>query len=264
MFNWKQITSHPRLTAVVDVLGAVIFLWWLNHLNVTWELIAWIFSRALFITVLVRFTFYPTGWNRLRHLASLYLFNFGFLLVLLFTEWRGATILADILFIFAPAVSFWLLPARSDTALIDFKPYRRARLALSVLGLSGMWMGIFASITLNIFKVNFWLWLILGALISALTALWWWREYENTLDKKQWLWFGAMFMMILELAWVIYLLPIGYFITGVVMAWFWYCLWIFVRFHLNSAGINWHKQKNFLIINGGWLILLLVFLARWR
>lgn len=264
MFKWRQITSHPRLAAILDVAIALIFWWWLRRLNAGWQLSAWIFSRVFFITVLVRFTFYPHDWNRLRHLASLYLFNFGFLLVLLFTEWPTAMYLAGLLFIFAPALSFWLLPARADAAVVSFKHYRRVRLALSVLGLAGIWIGIFASIILNIFNINFWLWLILAAAFSAWTAWWWWCEYENIPNGKDVVWAGTLGLMMLELAWVMYLLPLGYFLTGLIIVWFWYGLWLLIRFHLNSAGINWQKQKYFLIINASLFILLLTFLARWR
>lgn len=263
-FPWHKISLHPRLTAVFELAIAVVFWWWLTKLAVFWALIVWVACRFILLIVWVRLSYYPPVWKRWGHLFALYLFNFGLLLYLLFVEWPIATRLAGLIFVVFPALSFWFLPSAPEHALVAFKPQRRIRLGMTVLGLCGVWVGIYSSIILQIFNVNFWLLLFSGALVSSLSAYWWWKEYEITDLIKMRLWALALGVMILELAWVVYLLPLGYFVSGFLLIWFWYGLWLMARFYLTPLGINWRKQGIFLAVNGALLILFLIFVARWR
>lgn len=263
-FPWHKISIHPRLAAVIELALALSFWWWLPKLTAFWMLAIWIVVRFVLLAGLVRLCYYPPGWKRLGHLFALYLFNFGLLLYLLFVEWVWSVRLSGLIFILLPSISFFFLPSVPEQVLLSFKSQRRIRLAMTILGLTGIWVGIFASIILQIFNVHFWLWLFLGSFVTALSSYWWWKEYEITETGKMRVWAVVMGVMTLELAWVVYLLPLGYFISGFLIAWFWYGLWILTRFYLTKVGINWKKQAIFIITNGILLLLFLIFFARWR
>ncbi|OGH88272.1 MAG: hypothetical protein A3J93_02010 [Candidatus Magasanikbacteria bacterium RIFOXYC2_FULL_42_28] len=255
---------HPRLAAVTEFVVALLFWLALTRLTVFWMLVVWILFRLALSAMVIRLCYYPPAWKRVRHFLVLALFNFGLLFYLLFVEQILSTRLSGLIFIFLPALSFWLLPATPDRSLLAFKPERRVRLALTIFGLCGIWVGIYSSIILQIFNVHFWLWLFLGSCLSAWSAYFWWQEYEIENVTKMRVWALAVLAMMLELAWVIYLLPLGYFISGFLVTWFWYGLWIMARFYFTPAGINWKKQSVFLIVNGVLLFLFLMFVARWR
>ena len=265
MKRFSHLTIHPRLVAVFDLLFGLVFLVLLSRVNSLIIFAVWALLHTVLTAALVMVTYYPDSWKRYRHLLSLLLFNVGMTLFLLFTEWPVAWEALGAVYIFVPAISFWLIPSRGNSLSFEVKPYRRWRLMMSWLGLAGLWTGIFASITLNIFQFNFWLWLLVGAVVSSLLAWWWWTEYEvGEASGRTGLWVLGFFLMTLELSWVFYLLPFGYFVSGLILAWIWYWLWMLIRFYLSSAGIDWKKQGWLLVINTTLILLFLGLLVRWR
>ena len=205
-----------------------------------------------------------SGYKTLQHFITLCLFLLGALSFLLFIESTPVWSLIGFAFAFIPAFSFWLLPVNSGQPVFVFKPYRRWRLLMSTFGLLGLWSGGYATATLQVFPFSTPLFIILATIISTLTAAWWLREYNSEVNQVFWFWVAAIFLIILELSIVLFLWPIGYFVSGFLLAWFWYIIWIMARFHLSTLGINWKKQIYFFIGNGILMILFLLLIVRWR
>lgn len=265
MKRFSHLTIHPRLVAVFNLLFGLVFLVLLSRVNSLIIFAVWALLHTALTAMLVMVTYYPETWKRSRHLLTLTLFNAGMTLFLLFTEWSVAWKVLGMVYVLVPALSFWLIPPRGNSLSFEIKPYRRWRLMMCWLGLAGLWSGIFASITLNIFRFNFWLWLATGAIVSSLLAWWWWMEYDVAdANGRTGLWVLGFFLMTMELSWVFYLLPFGYFVSGLIIAWVWYWLWMLIRFYLSPAGVDWKKQGWLLIVNTTLIVIFLGVLVRWR
>jgi len=74
----------------------------------------------------------------------------------------------------------------------------------------------------------------------------------------------AFLAIIFELVWLVARLPLGNLVSGFLLVWLWYLLWILLRFNLSAQGIVWRKQAKFLILNLFIFIIFLIFVARWR
>lgn len=265
MTKTNGISFHPKLAAALDVLLGAVMLWWLRQANVWWILLLWFVFRELLWFGLSRLVFYAPGLSRLRHLLTLTLFNLGVLALLLFVEWNWAWRVTGILFVLLPAVSFYLLPAQATELSFMSKPHRRWRFIMSVAGLFGLWTGVGAVNTFQIFYgIGIWFWLVLLSVISAAIAWWWWQEYGVARERRLLVWAVVWCLGAIELSWALILWPVGFLVYGFLLTWFWYLPWLLVRFHLSPEGINWKKQRPFFFINLILLIAFLILVARWR
>lgn len=113
-------------------------------------------------------------------------------------------------------------------------------------------------------NVSFWIWLILTSAFSAIIAGWWWLEYGVEMNKRFWMWVGFWFMLMIELLWVIQLLPLGYLVSSLLLIWCWYIVWLLARFNLMPEGINWRKQIWFLALNSVLFVSFVLFVVRWK
>lgn len=260
----KKISFHPKFAAGIDLVLGLFFFFWLRGVGAWWVVGLWFVLRLATWIFLIRLVYYPNNEGRTSHFFSLAFFCLGLLSLMLFAEADYLWYLLAIIFSLAPALSFFLLPSATSPLSFAFKPYRRARLILTMFGLYGIWTSMVAIYTLQIFAVSYWWWLILGAVLSALAAKWWWREYECLTGAQQNWWWLVFFLLEIEFAWLVRLWPLGYFVSGVVLIWFWFVFWLMARFHLSTAGINWKKQKIFLILNAIFLASFLIFIVRWK
>ncbi|KKQ41351.1 MAG: hypothetical protein US58_C0001G0025 [Candidatus Magasanikbacteria bacterium GW2011_GWA2_37_8] len=260
----QNLSFHPKLAAAFEVIFGAIFIWWLGLIGAWWILFVWAGFRLLFWAVLVRLVSYPTEVNRWHHFVSLFFFGLGALSFILFVEWGWTVWLLRLAFVFGPALSFWLVPVKGNELSFVLKPYRRWQFLSCVFGLAGIWSGVYAVLSLQIFNINRWWWFLSATVLSALLAGWWWKEYGILRDKKFLLWQIVLGIIFLETAWAISLWPLGFFINGLLLSWFWYVLWLLGRFQLSKLGVNWKKQTPFLIINFVLLILFLLLIARWK
>lgn len=263
--SFKSLSIHPKLAAVIDSIFGVLFLVFLGNMFATWFLGVLMVVRLLVWLVIVRLSYYPASLKRFWHLLSLAVFHIGATILLLFIEWNFSWLLVATIYVVFPFVSFWLLPSKSQNFLSFVqKPYRRWRFWIVGFGLYGIWIGIFASVSLQIFNVNFWWLLILGTLITTAISWWWWKEYSIETKNKFWWWVISIFLFTLEIAWILYLWPLGYFVSALMLLWLWYNIWLMGRFHLLPAGINWKKQISFFISNGLLLLIFLIFIVKWK
>ena len=261
----KSISIHPKFAAFLDLIVGGLFLLVLKNVFAVWFLLTIALVRLLAWMIIVRLTYYPENIKRFWHLLSLSIFHIGAILLLLFIEWNYAWWLVAIIYLVFPIISFWLLPAKSHN-LLSFvqKPFRRWKFWMSAFGLYGIWTGIFASISLQIISVNYWWLLIFGSLFTAAISGWWWYEYSIERNPKFWWWCGAIALFITEIAWILYLWPLGYFASALILVWLWYTIWLMARFYLLPAGINWKKQISFFLINGLLFLIFLILIVKWK
>jgi len=264
MIHKKLISFHPRLAAGMELFFGLMMLWWLKQIGAPWVLYLWFFFRLVLWAALIRLIFFPAGLSRLKHLLSLTIFHLGCSFLLLFIDWLPAWYLVGAFFIFVPAASFALLPARETELSFAAKPQRRWRFLMCLFGLVGIWSGLGAVVSFQIYTISYWWWLISGAIITAGIGGWWWVEYGVKPEKQFWRWLIISLLIQLELAWVIFLWPLGFLVIGFLLTWIWYIIWLLARFHLSPDGINWKKQAPFLIANAILLTIFLLWVARWR
>lgn len=261
----KSLSIHPKLAGVIDLVFGVLFLVLLRNVFAFWFLGVLLAVRLVVWVVIVRLSFYPSDIKRFWHLLSLFIFHLGATLLLLFIEWNYSWIEVALVYLAFPLISFWLLPAKNQNFLSFVqKPYRRWRFWIVAFGLYGIWTGIFASISLQILNVNYWWLLISGSIFTAIISAWWWKEYAVEVKEKFWWWMAVMGLFLVEIAWVLYLWPLGYFVSSLMLVWLWYDIWLMARFYLLPSGINWKKQISFFVVNGLLLLIFLILIVKWK
>ncbi len=104
--------------------------------------------------------------------------------------------------------------------------------------------------------------LILSLLFAGVVMLIW-RLYQGT-PFRSFVFLGACIaLLVFELALVIRLLPLGYIVSGFLLAWIVYIIQLLARFHLTDKGIIWKEQRLFLILNAVLFIIFFLFYVRW-
>jgi hypothetical protein len=261
----RKFSVHPKLAAAVDLLLNLGTLLLFPKLTGWQWFAAWFVVRAVLWALFIRLVYYPPELSRWRHFWSLIFFNFGVIVALsIFIEWTVAWYLLAAVFVIFSAASFWLLPSGESSLAFYRKPFRRWLFLMDAFGLAGFWCGVFALIQFQLWQNTFYPFLeFLGALMTAAVSLWWWRAYGMEYSRRFWLSLAVIFLLTFELAWIVTRWPIGFLVSGMVMIWFWYIWWLVMRFNLSKEGIDWKKQKFFLVSS---LILFILFmlLARWR
>lgn len=265
LFTKKILSLHPRLAAGFDVVFGLVLVWWLLRLTAVWAVPLWFGFRAVWWGGLILLVYCAPGVSRFRQWLTLVVGNIGLGMLLLVVDWPLGRYAAEALFIFMPAVSFWLLPTGVSELSFAIKPERRWRLLLSVLGLFGIWSGGVAFSLFQLLPPHYWWvsWVVSAAVASAMAG-WWWFEYGLPFNRQLWLWMVAMAVLLVEFSGITWWLPWGYLVTGWLLTWVWYLLWLLIRFQVSSEGVNWEKQRWFLLANAVLLALFVGFVARWR
>lgn len=262
MAKWN-LSIHPKLGAALDLVCSCALLWWLHAIHFFPLLLVWALVRLVAWFLLVAGVYYPKGFSRLRHAATILYFFCGSTLLLLFIDWSPAWFIIAGLTALAPAISFLLIPA-SAPQLLSFiiKPWRRWRFMMSAIGFMGFVSGLFAMQALQLVPpLTWWAPTCIG-LAAAATGAWWWWEYE--LPLKATLRSAIVFAVAMgELAAIVSFLPSGYFASALLVTWVWYMLFLLLRFYQTSEGINWRKQGPFLVLSSC-LIVGYLGLLRWH
>ena len=268
MPNWsklKNLSFHPKFAAALDATLSGVMVWWLTILPNWWYMLVWFAFRLVLWLLLVRVVYYPPEASRRRHFLTLGIFGLGLILFLLFMEWPWTWYFFSFIFIVCPAVSFWLLPTKEGMLSFAGKPHRRWLFFMDVLGLAGVWTGLGAIWSFQLFSgITKWPYLIFGTLLTSLVSQAWWLEYRLEKNRRFWQALALLSLIVLQLSWIVFLWPIGYLVAGLFITWLWYLAWLILRFHLSPEGIVWRKQLPFLIIN---IILIAVYLSwfvRWK
>lgn len=260
----RLISIHPRLAAVGDAIFSLVLVWWFLGIVNPWYVIAWFAIRIIWWVALVNFTYYPPYINRYKHLAAIILGNIGASALLIFSD-SSNLIISKIIAILVPAVSFWLIPARADSLSVMEKPHRRWKFFMAVLGIYGIWLAFYALSIFQIFQSYEIVWsMIVASILVSLISIWEWIEYGEKPTSKLFIMAGILFLAIAEAAGIVFLWPVGYFVGSFFLTWIWYVSWLLFRFSLTSVGIDWQKQRGFLIANIILMIAFLAFAVRWN
>lgn len=263
--NVRTISFHPKMAAVIDAVVNVVLLYGLQSVQSWWMFSILLCARIVLWAILIRLVYYPKEIKRVRHFISLIFFSLGLIVgLMIFVDWIWSWRLLALTFILFSFVSFWLLPEGDSSLSFMVKPYRRWLFLMDVFGLAGLWGGMYAILSFQLIPQGFfWLEAVLGMIISAVIAGWWWRAYDVKFSRRFWLGLLLLAALIFELSWIVWRWPLGYKVNGIIMVWFWYNLWLIIRFNLSKEGINWRKQIWFLSLN---LILFILFLLiiKWK
>lgn len=261
----RTISLHPRLAAVLEGLVALFFVWWLGSVTTVTGLLIWLGIRVAWWIILIYGMYFPGFVNRLEHFEAVVLFNIGVVLLIIFVDVPDIRYLFEIILVAGSFFSFWLVPMRRDDLSLMAKPYRRFKFLMSIFGVAGSWTAVKA---LDIFQIfNHSVALGLGALAVAITmvvSIWGWREYSLAFSRKLLVAAVTLGFMTAQMAYVIFLWPLGYFSSGFLITWMWYLLWLMLRFCITDEGVSWNKQRGFLLTNGLVLVIFLSLITRWK
>lgn len=154
----------------------------------------------------------------------------------------------------------WSISSQGYTTHIE-KSYRRILMMLSVFNVYALLTTLFA---VHIFfqEIGFVVFAVAQSAIVGVITFLIWRLYYPITIKKSWFWLSIIMLMVFELCWSVQVLPLGYTALSLFVTWMWYIIQLLFRFHISESGVNWKKQRNFLITNSV-LFLLVLYLVRW-
>ena len=259
-----KISIHPKVAAIFDAAFGMGLIWFFGQVVSAWWMLGiWIVVRIIWWVGLMRIVYYARAVRRIDHVRSLIVFQIGICCSMLFVDWSLSWYTWGTLFVLGSAVSFWLLPTlNSDLSFIS-KPHVRWCLMMTVIGIAGVWSGT-AAVTVFYPFLNWIIAWIVATIWTILVSLAWWRYYGAPQDKILLFWAVLMEIVLLQLSAIILFWSVGFLISGMVITWLWYLLWQLGRFYFAPDGINWKKQRFFLITNLIGLSAVIIFLARWK
>ncbi|MFA6492478.1 MAG: hypothetical protein WCW33_06655, partial [Candidatus Babeliales bacterium] len=157
---------------------------------------------------------------------------------------------------------YWLTRVEhSGVISLAHKPLRRIVAAVYACDMYACITALFA-LYLYFPQVPFMIISITGGLVASLLAFMIWNLYFSVPIRSVLIWMVVLALGIIELMWVMQLLPFGYLAIGFLLSWIWYVVQLFIRFRLSPQGIVWRKQIGFLISNAV-LYGLVLYVIKW-
>lgn len=145
---------------------------------------------------------------------------------------------------------------------IQQKPYRRIITLLWAFDVYTLVSSLFA-VGLFFSNIPFWLIALTAGIIFGFVSFMIWKMYFHLSFKKVIVWIFLVFFLMIEIIWIMSLLPFGYLVSGFFVTWVWYILQLLLRFHFGPKGVVWKNQINFLVVNLFLYLALLIFFVRW-
>lgn len=213
------------------------------------------------IFALIGYTLYfVVSRSNVRRLFWLiYIFvQLGLMGLFVILEWSSAMLLTILLAIgSAITITFWSRRVPAPIVFIREKPLRRAvSLVITV--------ALFAYISLGHALLVFFPMPWIGSVIhpavtvaAAFAAYLYWSLYFSPRDRAFVLPTAIVSLIMLEASIVARLTSFGYLAIGLCIAWIWYLLELFIRFHHDKRDIDWTHQSTLLVTNG---VLFLIFI----
>ncbi|MFH1789509.1 MAG: hypothetical protein ABH832_00335 [bacterium] len=265
ILKFNKISLHPRFSSIIDIFINIFYIYAVTTVKSWWVLMALLIGKQFVHFIILSATYHPTKAIRWRNFFSLFILNLGVIMSIIFLEWKVAIYILGAVYIILSASSTWMLPNSGIGVSLAIKPHLRWRFISTVFGLAGTMTGVQAIMVFQVaYRVNNWIWFALLAIVSVLIAIWWWWEYDIKYNKLFLLSALIFFLIMIEIIAVVALLPLGYLISGLILTWIWYIVWLLFRFNMSSEGINWKKQSRFIISNLLIFILFLFFIAKWK
>lgn len=268
MANLRFISLHPKLAFGIDIIFSTAMVWWFFNFQSPWYLLLWFVIRFLWWVGLVKIVYYPPYLSRVKHLVSLFIFNIGIIPYLVFSDplnqWEINLI--KLFAIVLPAISFYLIPATQNSLSVMEKPHRRWKLFLTLVGVSGCWLAFDASLVFQIISGagTTIFWFLFALMFITAVSFWEWLDYGIAISRQSAAMAAVMLLIMAELGAVLILWPIGYLVSCFFVAWVWYIIWLLFRFSLTKEGINWQRQRVYLVSNLALMAIYLLFVVRWK
>ncbi|MBI2437012.1 MAG: hypothetical protein HYV41_04710 [Candidatus Magasanikbacteria bacterium] len=158
-------------------------------------------------------------------------------------------------------IAYWWEPRIERAIHIKEKPLRRIMMMVYVFNVYAFLLGVFA-VHLYFPMAPFWILSFVAGLYAAFGAYMIWNLYFKIRLTDSVVWTMIIAFMVIELMWVLRLLPFGYLALGLLTVWVWYIVQLFIRFHLGSKGILWNEQRGFIIGNVV-LYIFVLYIIRW-
>lgn len=154
----------------------------------------------------------------------------------------------------------WSVPDENGI-LPTHKPFRRMKVMLWVFDAYALITMLFG---VGIFLPKIPLWLLhgIGGVILGGISYMIWRMYYDAIWQRFALWILLTVVIMVEVIWVIQLLPFAYLVSGLLIVWIWYILQLLIRFHIGPQDVVWRRQRLFLGINA-MLFAGILYIARW-
>ena len=247
------------VAAVVGVTSALTFFFF-QTFPVPWVFLVSISSWLLFLVLIqIGFRGFGREWYRLWPLR----FTTAAALVCLVTliEWRQLQLFL-VLFVGCVMAAIFHPGFLVIEQQYKRKSYRRFLMMLWVFDAYALTTALFA---LNLFfpSLPFWLLCFLGGAILSTIAFMIWQLYTPGLVRQRSWWLLIMAILMVEILWVVHILPFGYLASGLAVTWVWYLLQLLARFHFSSHDVLWQKQWRFLLVNALLYSLFLWWFVRW-
>jgi len=158
-------------------------------------------------------------------------------------------------------IAYWSEPRIEHAIHIKEKPLRRMMMMLYVFNVYALFVALFA-VHIYFNQLSFALLSIIGGVYAATGAYMIWSLYFKFTFEQLVVWCILVLLSIVEIMWVMKLLPFGYFASAFLLVWLWYIVQLFVRFHLSLTGILWKRQKWFLGVNA-FLFFVVLYVIKW-
>lgn len=154
--------------------------------------------------------------------------------------------------------------ASSDGNLMSIqqKPYRRMMVLILSFDAYALLATIFA-LSLFFTDIPFWLLTIVSGMIFGIISFMIWKMYFQLQSRQGITWSFLLSLLMIELIWVMHLLPFGYLVSSFLVVWIWYILQLLIRFHFSPRDVVWKKQVWFLASNIILYVILVIFFVRW-
>lgn len=225
----------------------------------------WLFANNLWILiptslVLAGILFFVVNHASLRRFFWA-LFGFcevGFLGLFLIVEWRTAVAAAIIIAMTASVlITLWSRRVVAPIVFLREKPLRRA---IAMMLMIGFFSYVSTAHALLIFFPSWWLLVAvnLGVVISSFVGSFLYAAlYFPKPDRQFIIPASVSTLIMLEASVVAHLTSLGYLVIGVLVAWLWYLMQLFIRFNRDRRHIVWSRQALPLTINALFFVLVI-------
>ncbi len=234
-------------------------------LTAAFYLVMWLIPSqriALALTVLLlsySLYFVVSRSNVRRLFWVLYVFTeIGLISLFVILEWRTAMVL--VMGLGAAAAVIITLWSRRVPAPIVFMREKPLRRTVSLVITAALFSYLSLAHAILIFFPFPWLgWLIhpLVAGVTAIASFLYWSLYFSPRSEAFVLPTAVVSFFVLEASIVARLTSFGYLAIGLAIAWVWYLMELFIRFHHDKRDIDWVHQSPMLAANG---VLFIIFL----
>ena len=226
------------------VFGIVMVLWTMLLLCCEWYLRRLRQSKQTILPVLFLTIFSFVS------LASIVEWNF--------LDWPFILFLMGVVFVLFQSIA----SEQENLLSVQQKPYRRIMALVLSFDAYALLSTAFA-LTLFFPDIPFWLLTLAGGMILGAISFMIWKMYFQLQSRQGIAWSFLLALLMVELIWVMHLLPFGYLVSGFLVVWVWYMLQLLIRFHFSPRDVVWRKQIWFLAVNVILYVALMVFFVRW-